>query len=204
MLDEQNIDVLCVSETWLYPSIDNIYVNFPLYKIYRKDLGRGGCVCLLVKDYLKVTELKLDIERSEGVEDQWVSVQHQKFPSIIVGCVYRHPKAPVSSYDYISDLFKEIILRDKPVFIYGDFNDDLLKKENKIGKLVNNLNLDQLIDKPTRITPTSVSLIDLVITNSSHMVAESDAIPSPIADHEAILTLLNIRKPRRQPIYKTF
>ncbi len=28
------------------------------------------------------------------MEDVWIKVQRKKFPSIIVGCMYRHPKAP--------------------------------------------------------------------------------------------------------------
>ena len=133
-----------------------------------------------------------------------MSVQHKKFPSIIVGCVYRHPKAPVTSFNYISDIFKEIILRNKPIFIYGDFNDDLLKKDNKMGKLVKNLSLDQIVDKPTRVTSMSASLIDLVITNAKYMIKKSEVAPSTIADHETILTLLSIRKPKKQTTFKTF
>ena len=204
MIKGQNIDILCVSETWLYPSIKDVFVNIPGYNIYRQDHGRGGGVCLFIKNSLKVTELKLGIERQEGVEDKWVSIQHKKFPSIIIGCVYRHPKALVTSFNYILDIFKEILLRNKPVFIYGDFNDDLLKKDNRMNKIVKNLNLDQIVSKPTRITPISVSLIDLVITNAKDMIINLDVTPGTIADHETILTLLNIRKPKRPPIFKTF
>ncbi|XP_068229711.1 uncharacterized protein [Palaemon carinicauda] len=204
MLEEQKIDILCISETWLYPYISDTFIHIPEYNIYREDHGRGGGVCLYIRNYLKVTELKFGIEKQEGVEDKWVSVQHRKFPSIIVGCVYRHPKAAVTSFNYISDVFKEVILRNKPIFIYGDFNDDLLKKENKLGKLIKNLRFDQIVDKPTRITSTSASLIDLVITNSKYMIRKSEVTPSSIADHENILTLLNVRKPKRQTIFKTF
>ena len=153
---------------------------------------------------MKVTEIHLGTEKQEGVEDKWISVQLRKFPSIIIGCVYRHPKAPVTSFSYILEIFKEVVLRNKPIFIYGDFNDDLLKKGNKMCKLIRNLNFDQIISKPTRITYTSASLIDLLITNAKYMITNSEVLPSPLADHETILTSLNIRKPKRKPIFKTF
>ena len=111
MLDADDIDILCMSESWLYPSISDSFVNIPSYNIYRQDYGRGGGVCMFVKNHLKVTELKMETEKHEGVEDKWISVQHRKFPSIIIGCVYRHPKAPVTSFNYISDTFKDIFLR---------------------------------------------------------------------------------------------
>ncbi|XP_064119023.1 uncharacterized protein LOC135224031 [Macrobrachium nipponense] len=42
MLNEQNIDILCVSETWLYTNISDAFINIPLYDVYRQDQGRGG------------------------------------------------------------------------------------------------------------------------------------------------------------------
>ena len=201
---ELNLDILCISETWLYPSISNSAISIPSYNVFRDDHGRGGGVCLFVKDYLKVTVISDGNAKQDGIEVKWLSVQHRKLPSFIVGCIYRHPKTHVTSFEHISDCFKSIILRNKPVFIFGDFNDDLFKVDNKMNKLIKNLKLHQLIDTPTRITSSSKSLIDLFITNSKGMVIHSDAIPSPVADHEAISVSLNLRKPKRLPVLKTF
>lgn len=79
--------------------------------------------------------ISLDIPRLAGVEDERVTVQCRKLPAIIVGCVYRHPKALVASFDYIEDVFKVICLRNKKVFILGDFSDNLLDKGNKLSKV---------------------------------------------------------------------
>lgn len=204
LLYKSKFDILCVSETWLYPFMSSSFVNIPNYNLYREDCGRGGGVCLFVRDYLKVTELTNGTEKQEGIEMKWLSIQHRKLPSIILGCVYRHPKAPAASFNYISESFKNMILRNKPIFIFGDFNDDLLKNDNKMNKLVSSLKLHQLINIPTRITPNSKSLIDLFITNKKEMVIHSDVIPSIVADHEAITVSVNLRKPKRLPIFKTF
>ena len=75
---------------------------------------------------------------------------------------------------------------------------------NNMSKLVKDLKHFQVIDKPTCITPNSASLLDLVITNRKDMMRICDVEPSPIADHDAIQTTLNLRKPKRPPIYKTF
>ena len=204
LLEKDNFDILCVSETWLYPFLSDECANIPSYKLYREDNGRGGGVCIYVKDYLKVNIIDNCSEKHEGIEAKWLSIQHRKLPSVLVGVIYRHPKANVSSFTYILDSFKSIILRNKPVFILGDFNDDLLKADNKMSKLVNNLKLYQLVTKPTRITSDSATLIDLLITNNKEMVLDSDVIPSPIGDHEAILVTINLRKPKKQPTLKTF
>ncbi len=70
-------------------------------------------------------EIKFDIVRPQGIEDVWLSVQSCTFPSVVVGCVYRHPKAHVETFAYISDVFTLVCLKNKPLYILGDFNDDL-------------------------------------------------------------------------------
>ena len=64
----------------------------------------------------------------------------------------------------------------------GDVNDDLLAKGNNLNKVIKDLNLKQIINKPTRITQTSSTLLDVIISNSSHIMIESDVTPSSIAN----------------------
>ena len=49
---ERNIDVLCVSETWLNSNTPDVFVKISGYNIFRYDGGRGGGVCIYVKDVL--------------------------------------------------------------------------------------------------------------------------------------------------------
>ena len=46
--------------------------------------------------------------------------------------------------------------------------------------------LSQLITKPTRVTATSESLIDVCMTNSSERIVNSDVIPLGISDHSLV------------------
>ena len=203
LLTERDIDVLCVSETWLLPSIPDDFVNISMYRMFRCDNGRGGGVCVYVKNSLCTNVIKLDIPRVDGVEDVWVTVQCRKLPAIIVGCVYRHPKALVTSYDYIEEVFKMICLRNKKVFILGDFNDNILDKGNKLSKIIKTNNLTQMIEVPTRTTSTSATLLDLIITNEPQVVLSHDVVPQVIADHDLISAVINIRKPRKPTVIKT-
>ena len=47
----------------------------------------------------------------------------------------------------------------------------------------------QLITEPTRITPASTSLIDIIATNNVNMVLNSEVEPCPLADHELSVLL---------------
>lgn len=204
LIIERKIDVLCISETWLQTNTPNGYVEIPNYTIYRCDNGRGAGVCMYVHSTLKSSVINLDVPRPKGVEDVWVKIQSRKWPAIIIGCVYRHPKALVTSFDYIEEVFRIICLREKSVFILGDFNDDMMTQGNKISKLIKNNKLTQIIDKPTRTTSTSATLLDLIITNKPDVILSQDVVPQVIADHDLISAVLNIRKPRKLPMEKTF
>ncbi len=93
-------------------------------------------VCVYMQKTLKSREIALDINRPEGIEDIWITVQCRKLPAIIVGCVYRHPKASTTSFDYIEESFKFLTIRKRSLFILGDFNDDLLLNDSKIKRLI--------------------------------------------------------------------
>ena len=197
-------DVLCISETWLFPRTPDVHVNISDFTVFRHDKGRGGGVCIYVRNTLTANTIDIAITKPDGIEDIWITVQCRKLPSIIVACVYRHPKAPTQTYDYLLEVFSLMYLRNKSFYILGDLNDDMFSKSNKIGSILRDAKLFQVINKPTRITQTSSTLIDLIITNNLDMIIDSDVLPCEIADHELISITLDIRKPKRQPVTKTF
>ncbi len=203
-MSDRNTDILCVSETWLSPHIPDTYINIPNYKVFRCDSGRGAGVCLYVRETLNSETIDTKIPRQTGTEDVWVKVQCRKLPSVIVGCIYRHPKAPVTSYDHITDTMRSIILHKKPFLILGDLNDDLLSPNSKLAGLIKNNKLTQLIGKPTRITPNTATLLDVIITNTPDLILHCDVIPNPIADHELITVIIDMKKPKRPLVTKTF
>ena len=73
------------------------------------------------------------------------------------------------------------------ILITGDFNIDWSKNsfyENKIEKIIKENGFMQIVEKYTRITETSSTIIDYVITNSPNVkiLDKSDII----SDHEII------------------
>ncbi len=203
-VNDRDIDVLCVSETWLHTNTPDELVNIPNYVIYRCDNGRGGGVCIYTKKELKTHLITFPVTRQVGVEDLWVSIQSNKYPAVIIGCVYRHPKATVDSYEYLQDVFRQLCISKKFFYILGDFNCDLLLKDSKLSSILKNNRLVQIIDVPTRVTSTSATLLDLIITNNSDAILGKSVVPQLISDHDLIGIKVNITKPRRLPEIKTF
>ena len=105
LVSEKNLDILCISETWLHPNVNDYCIRIPNFNIFRHDVGRGAGVCIYVRDSFKVTQIDMNTPIIENVEHLWLSIQSAKFPSFIVGTVYRHPHAHVQSFDYNSDIF---------------------------------------------------------------------------------------------------
>ncbi len=196
LIVERNVDVLCISETWLSPHTPNIYVDIPNFCIFRRDNGRGAGVCIYAKETLNPQIIETNVLQQEGTEDVWVKIQKRKLPSVIIGCIYRHPKAPSLSYDYIHDILQAICTHNKTIFALGDLNDDLLQKNSRLSRIIKSNKLSQLINKPTRVTPTSATLLDVIITNKPDIALNTDVVPHPIADHDLISVTLNISKPK--------
>ena len=80
------------------------------------------------------------------------------------------------------DLSKEIIL-------IGDFNvnwDDKKDRQN-LKRITDNFNLEQLVEKPTRITGTSQTRIDLIFSNKHNRI-------ELLADHNIIFFTRKMNK----------
>lgn len=160
-------------------------------------------MCVYVTNELKSTRIDTGITKHEGVDEICVQVQCRKLPSILICCIYRHPKASVTSFDYIEDTLRALIMRKKTFFLLGDLNDNLFHPNSKLSHVISHNKLSQLIDKPTRVTPTSATLLDIIITNKPDMVLQSSVTPTIIADHDLISVSVDILKPKRQPTTTT-
>ncbi len=101
-------------------------------------------------------------------------------------------------------MFSGFLVLKRNLFILGDFNDNLHLKDSRLSKLIKNIKLTQIIDKPTRVTPTSATLLDLVITNKPDMILAHNTVPQIIADHDLVSVQIDMTKPKRQPVNKTF
>ena len=78
--------------------------------------------------------------------------------------------------------------------MYGDFNIDLLKHEThnntkEFRDTMHSLSLYPLIDKPTRITDNSTTLIDNIFTNELRFNLTSGIMFNDISDHLPIFAL---------------
>ncbi len=149
-----------------------------------------------MRDHLSATLLPTHLS---GVEDVWITLQLRKLSSVIIGCLYRHPKASYESFEYIQDILRSMCLRKKTFYLLGDLNGDYFCTNSKVRNIVATARLSQIIETPTRVTTNSTTLLDVIITNTPNTVIASEVTPCPIADHDLISATINLHKPKHQP-----
>ena len=68
-LNGRDVDVLCLTETWLTSNIPDSFIDFPNDTVYRCDKGRGGGCCIYVKSTLSVNKCTLNVPKMDGIEE---------------------------------------------------------------------------------------------------------------------------------------
>ena len=70
-----------------------------------------------------------------------------------------------------------------------------------LTKFCSSFNLSQLIKQPTRVTENLKTLIDVLLTSTPNLVAETKVIPVSISDHDLVFVSLKLKKERNKPVY---
>ena len=129
--------------------------------------------------------------------------------AFLVCCVYRTPGGDITEFNnHFEELNKHTSKRKKSMFILGDFNINLLNTDSHKGslefaELMYGNGLVPLIQKPTRITEYSATLIDNIFTNVCEEGLESGIIVTDISDHLPVFACCPSQDEKRnKPLYK--
>ena len=92
------------------------------------------------------------------------------------------------------------------VILLGDLNCNLLGNcpdGQALIDLCSTLNLFQLVEKPTRVTETSQTLIDVILTTNKLFIDTCDVMSSTISDHSLVYLTLKLKAQRTRTLYIT-
>ena len=198
-MSNKTIDLIAFNETRLDSSFTDNLIHLDDYDIIRKDRSRnGGGVCIYLRSSMNY-KIRSDLIPSE-LEAVCVEITKPHSQPFIVTTVYRPPNASSDFFDHLEKLIKQIDDENKEMYLMGDLNCDMLKKEKlsnvptkKLNSLYELYQLSQLIDEPTRITMTTSSLIDHIITNTPEKISHSGVIHTGISDHSLVFAIIKIR-----------
>ena len=197
-------DIIAVTETLLRPyhqhdlSISNYH---DVIRLDRQDRGGGGCA-VYVKNSLLYTRLH-EIELP-SVESIWLKIRSNNNNFILCVC-YRPPDAPISFWDDFQvqiDLAKEF---GNYMLITGDLNADPNSNAGPdLRQFADQNHLHIHVDEPTRITPTTATILDQFLSNIPHFVHDISVLP-PVSsnDHCTISARLKFRTFKQQAYERT-
>ena len=178
-----------------------------LYRVFylRSRLDRkgreGGGWALYFAEYLQASQRKdLNFDSLEGIK------LHVKFPSstALFAVMYRPPDAD-HFFDLVNSLLEKAWLKSSNIFLMGDFNCDYSTKgllsasTSKLRPIFEMFNMENE-QEATRLTLTSSSLIDLIVTTRKDLVSTTGVFPLGISDHNLIYATIRLKNKRSPPI----
>ena len=124
------------------------------------------------------------------MESIFIEITNANKSTVIVRCVYRHPKMDLFEciHYYLNPLSDKLAKEQKTVFLLGDFNVDLLKYEQHkatnefLDSLSSNMFLPHIAQQ-TRIMSHSKTLIDNIFSNFISQDIVSWNLTATISNH---------------------
>ena len=213
MLLKSNLEVITLSETWLNNSVSSISLSLDDYKLFRQDRNHvlvnkkkgGGLLTYVRNDLAADCEPLVDISTAtKDIEAQWSQITRPHCKNVVVCNVYRPPTGKLdNAIKYLDECLKGFDLGKVEVYIMGDMNVNYKNKSavdfKKLNFFIKSNGLSQAIDKTTRNTDKTKSLLDLILTNSLYVKA-AGTLEHFISDHQPIFIVKKKGRDRRPSV----
>lgn len=182
--------VILLSEARVTEDVEDFELDINGYRTVRCNSAsrRTGGVVVYIRD-----DISFKVFKSFSVDKTYwcifVSLKLH-FQDFLVGCLYRSPSSGVRDFfncfeSWAEDVFSSV----HKCILVGDFNLDYLKIDNVdvvyFKQYIATIGVEQLVTEPTRVTNTSETLIDYVLTNVLYVTHIVHDLPK-IADHSNI------------------
>ncbi|XP_050967090.1 uncharacterized protein LOC127166056 [Labeo rohita] len=215
MIIDHNLDVLCLTETWL-KSDDYIILNESTphdycYKHEPRLKGKGGGVSTIYSNIFSVSQrtdfkynsfevmvLHITLSRETSVND--------KSPmTSVLATVYRPPGHHTDFLKEFADFISELVLATDKVLIVGDFNIHVDIENDALAAaftdILNSIGVRQHVSGPTHCQNHTLDLIlsHGIDVNAVEILQQSD----DISDHYLVSCILQMTKTvNSTPYYK--
>ena len=180
--------LFCFTESHLSAKVSDSDMTIPNYQLLRidpsKDRPKSTGLLVYYASVLNCNRL-IKFEKY-GVESIWIQITMKHSKPLLTGFIYRNPSEKVDWKDSFNTLMDDVSLLCFETILMGDFNIDLLKSNRKWEQIYTIHGLEQLADKPTRITENTSTLIDHIYSNSRQSVIEVCSPPCGCSDHNPI------------------
>ena len=198
IMSDKSIDILSLNETFLSDEVSDSGVSIPGYMLYRRDRGsrHGGGVALYVNNNLPSTVMTNTYTMATDVECLWINIDRHHTKGLIVGSMYRPPSSNQQYYESMGDILDKVTTdNDCDTIVMGDINYNYSLDENLANNHINYIEqltgLTQIVMEPTRVTMTTSSLIDVILTTNTSKHIKTGVIPLTLSDHYMTFTVIS-------------
>lgn len=190
--EHSTCSMLCVTEHWKTEEQlkQHQIREFNLVTSFcrRRESAHGGSAIFLRRDYKYKKKVKINLLSVENHFECCGCEVKMKKGNIILVCIYRPPSSNFKEYIKTFDKLLEFCFCEKKtVVIAGDFNVDFLSRNNDaldMLSLIRSYNFKAVVQENTRITCSSKTCIDNIITNLQCSV-KVEILQYHISDHTA-------------------
>jgi len=195
-----NFNIYGFTETWFNFEEDSKLIdigdNYSIINDIRKDRSGGGASLFIDPslDYIQRSDLVIDCHDCDSIFIEITNLNNSR-KNTIIGIIYRPESVKlIDFFPELTRILNVINTENKPSYIMGDFNIDLLKcdHDNKVNDFINLVFSHVFyptIDRPTRVTETSISLIDNIFTNDPPSTVDSGVLVTDISDHFPVFSM---------------
>lgn len=207
IVEENDFDVIMVTETWLNDGVESAVVCLPGYKIFRKDrvYGRGGGVAAYVKSVYNCTEFNFNFLVNEQLEFLFLRIRISKI-TLGLAVFYRPPQTNLNNLINDFDNILSTVCTDvDEIVCLGDFNVNFLNFNNPIEMCFESYNLKQILNEPTRITGRTSTLLDPIFVSNTDIINSVGTFSvDNLSDHNMVFCDMKFNRVNINPKYVTY
>ena len=182
-----------LSEHWLKRDEPVSIPNYCVVDKYcRQEFLHGGTMCLINSQLLESCLCKRECKFDELLEEKVFefSLMFVSNINLYVLCIYRSPLGNVDVFfSKMETLLSRLPVKAR-LILCGDLNIDFSSTNCPNAQYLKNLllshGLQSHIDRPTRITKQSATMIDYMCSNIDDCEIQANVISAGISDHEAV------------------
>lgn len=187
LLSETQVNFLCISEHWLTEACLNAvkFDDYSLVSYFCRDKSHGG-VAIFSKTH--TTYKSIDLKSfSVPVHAEFCGCEVAYSHTVLVALYRSSSNGDFSVFKHcLLNLLYHLNSKYKHIVIVGDFNIEFNRDTDQTRQLLNILNsygLSHKINVPTRVTTTTASCLDNVITNIDDSRLKVSNFDPDISDH---------------------
>ena len=191
IVKECNFDIMGVCETFIDQNIADHEISIDGYNCVKKNRNRhGGGVLVYIREGIAYNEIT-DLTGSQ-VESVWISIKSKRH-SLAIGVMYRPPSSNTEYFQNMLDQIENVLSLNVNILLMGDLNYDYKFDEslssNPLHQIEVLYGMRQLINTPTRVTLTTSTLIDVMLSNDYESHMSSGVFNTSLSDHYMIYTV---------------